>query len=119
MALELHGRGRVWELGFTIIQEYCFEYFIYQFLNFSFAFRSVSIGNRKILFNMIFYTFNSKLKKIILGEMKVFLKQSVEKDDSEEDLDEVRPAFLVSPALEDEDLSIPPMTGEQYLRRVM
>lgn len=44
---------------------------------------------------------------------------SVKKYDSEEDVDDVRPAFLVTPALQDEDLSNPPMTGEQYLRRVM
>lgn len=51
--------------------------------------------------------------------MIAYQTDSVKKYDSEEDVDEVRPAFLVTPAFQDEDLSNPPMTGEQYLRRVM
>lgn len=51
--------------------------------------------------------------------MIAYQTHSVKKYDSEEDVDEDRLAFLVTPALQDEDLSNPPMTGEQYLRRVM
>lgn len=51
--------------------------------------------------------------------MIAYQTHSVKNYDSEEDVDEDRPALFVTPALQDEDLSTPPMTGEQYLHRVM